>query len=321
MNEIGQSEKKATATLNAVNQLDSALMLLLRTSKTMNKANLLPQKENAVPYQKINPMKFKSLQFNAESLLEEMLDYQSKVLAKFNRHATHTQEARTIVSNMLYCSQLFEKNKTDEFKGRFHKKYELVEKELKNSRDEILHTYTPIIDFWYEKCRLNKLRVDKGPTESLKDVEGSIGQLKMAYCTKPHAYKILGKRESMDNEEAFDPEVYEDSKLIEEGLRDIAEFTRRFKKNTVDGLVFENTENYIASRKKSSKKEVDRRATKGRKLKYEVHEKIINFMVPMENELLLPNRDVVMNQVFGNKNKENVIEKEKVKEDLDISLF
>ena len=31
------------------------------------------------------------------------------------------------------------------------------------------------------------------------------------------------------------------------------------------------------------KKEIDRKATKGRKIKYIVHEKLLNFMVPIEN--------------------------------------
>lgn len=321
MNDTEESQIKATSTLNGVNQLDSNLLNLIGLTKAINKANLLPQKETALSFQKINPNKFKSLQFNTESLLEELLDYQTKLSAKFNRSCPQTTECLNIMSNMIYCGQLFEKNKTEDVKSKFQKNYSIIERGLVNSRKEILTTYTPIIDFWYEKCRLNKMKVDKGPTEALKDIEASIDQLKKVYCTKPHNYKILGKRDSMESDHLFDPEVIEDNQLLEDGIRDLAEFTRRFKKNGVDGLVFENTEKYLASRRKKEKKVVDRRATKNRKLKYEVHEKIVNFMVPQDNELLLYNRDLIINQIFGQKKKETIIDKEKVNQDLDISLF
>lgn len=312
---------KATATLNCVDQLDATLLTLLRATKAINKTNIAPQKETALALQKTQTQKFKSLQFNVESLMEDILGYQTKLLARFKRPSVHAEESLKISSNLIYCSQVFERKKTDEFKLQYHKNYTLLETELSNAKNEFIATYAPIIDFWYQKCRLNKLSIDKGPTESLKSIESSLDQLKLAYCTKPHTYKILGKRESMEASSLFDPEVYEDKNLLEDGIRDLVEFTRRFKKNAVDGLVFENTEKYLAGRRKKERKEVDRRATKGRKIKYEVHEKIVNFMVPVENENLLYNRDVVIGQMFGGKKKGIVVDKGDVRQDLDISLF
>ena len=50
---------------------------------------------------------------------------------------------------------------------------------------------------------------------------------------------------------------------------------------------------------------MDRRATKNRKLKYLTFEKIVNFMVPLTNELELPNINLVKKALFNVKTKDN----------------
>lgn len=47
------------------------------------------------------------------------------------------------------------------------------------------------------------------------------------------------------------------------------------------------------------KKEVDRKATKGRKIRYVVHEKMQNFMNAGENLSLLEGRDQIVHNLFG----------------------
>ena len=47
------------------------------------------------------------------------------------------------------------------------------------------------------------------------------------------------------------------------------------------------------------KNEIDRKATKGRKIKYIVHEKLLNFMQPNENLQALEAKDSVLSNMFG----------------------
>lgn len=47
------------------------------------------------------------------------------------------------------------------------------------------------------------------------------------------------------------------------------------------------------------KKEVDRRASKNRKIKYVVHDKILNFMPPRENLALVEGRNAIVANLFG----------------------
>jgi hypothetical protein len=51
--------------------------------------------------------------------------------------------------------------------------------------------------------------------------------------------------------------------------------------------------------KEQAKKEVDRRASKNRKIKYVVHDKILNFMPSRENLHLVEGRQAIVSNLFG----------------------
>ena len=46
-------------------------------------------------------------------------------------------------------------------------------------------------------------------------------------------------------------------------------------------------------------KEVDRRASKNRKIRYVVHDKILNFLTPVDNLGMLEGRDAIVTNLFG----------------------
>jgi len=47
------------------------------------------------------------------------------------------------------------------------------------------------------------------------------------------------------------------------------------------------------------KKEVDRKASKNRKIRYVIHDKIVNFLVPLENLTLFEGREAIVSNLFG----------------------
>lgn len=47
------------------------------------------------------------------------------------------------------------------------------------------------------------------------------------------------------------------------------------------------------------KKEVDRRASKNRKIRYVVHEKLVSFMTPADNLSLQEGRESILRSLFG----------------------
>lgn len=65
------------------------------------------------------------------------------------------------------------------------------------------------------------------------------------------------------------------------------------------------------------KKEVDRRASKNRKIRYVVHDKIINFLTPLENLTIFEGRDAIVNNLFGvGTNKPTLDKRQKVAGDV-----
>ena len=50
---------------------------------------------------------------------------------------------------------------------------------------------------------------------------------------------------------------------------------------------------------KEKKKEIDRKASKNRKIRYIVHEKIVNFMTPIDNLSLTEGKESILSTLFG----------------------
>ena len=48
-----------------------------------------------------------------------------------------------------------------------------------------------------------------------------------------------------------------------------------------------------------SSKEVDRKASKNRKIRYVVHDKILNFLTPLDNLAILEGREAIVTNLFG----------------------
>ena len=58
---------------------------------------------------------------------------------------------------------------------------------------------------------------------------------------------------------------------------------------------------YILNRNTKLKKNVDTKATKNRKIRYDKHEEIINFMIPETNNKEISGRNIMINSLFGTK--------------------
>ena len=54
-----------------------------------------------------------------------------------------------------------------------------------------------------------------------------------------------------------------------------------------------------AAGQQKSLREVDCRASKNRKVKFVVHDKIVNFLTPLDNLAILEGRDAIVKNLFG----------------------
>ncbi|KDR67972.1 hypothetical protein GALMADRAFT_129808 [Galerina marginata CBS 339.88] len=106
--------------------------------------------------------------------------------------------------------------------------------------------------------------------ENLADHDKLLARTRVARVKTPR----IGTPQEQNAQDADtpDPEIFDDTDFYQKLLRDIIDARGNGGKNE-DWMVLQ--------KQKKAKKKVDTKASKGRKLRYEVHEKLQNFMVPV----------------------------------------
>lgn len=95
---------------------------------------------------------------------------------------------------------------------------------------------------------------------------------------------------------------YQDEEFYNNLLKDIISATDESSAENANSNEsrFDYTYNYLLNRaQKTKKKMVDTKASKNRKLRFDKHEKLINFMVPVENLNVHVGRDAFIKSIFG----------------------
>lgn len=95
-----------------------------------------------------------------------------------------------------------------------------------------------------------------------------------------------------------DDETYNDQDLTNEYMRTMMTLSDSGV-NVEDGLYFDSTRNFLKTREtKIKNKNVDTKASKGRKVRYDVMEKLVGFVAPRDSNEL-PSRDEIVINLFG----------------------
>lgn len=159
---------------------------------------------------------------------------------------------------------------------------------------------------WHERTKTAK--DSKNPTANLNiitKIENSLlSKSEMIRKSQLYRgdYEIYGveKPEEADDEpqnEMQIPEIFDDSEFYHQLLRELIEY-----KSNTDENQSEITKKFIELQKVRSKmkKKVDTRASKGRKIRYVVHNKLVNFMPPKDvSEMTDEAKNELYNSLFG----------------------
>lgn len=112
-------------------------------------------------------------------------------------------------------------------------------------------------------------------------------------------YEIYGidKPQTENQDETVVPEIFDDSEFYHELLRELIEY----KTNTSENPTEINKKFAELQKMRSKmKKKVDTRASKGRKIRYVVHNKLVNFMAPRNSsEWTEESKTELFNSLFG----------------------
>lgn len=139
---------------------------------------------------------------------------------------------------------------------------------------------------WNEKTKLASGNVTQKSfssfdTSTLKQIEQILcdkSRLLSRTRTKRTAYKILGKKETDLDLDLEDPEIFDDDDFYHQMLRELID--RKTGDVTDPTQLGKHWLRLQKLRAKAKKANVDTRASKGRKTRYDIHAKLVNFMAP-----------------------------------------
>lgn len=272
-----KQKSKASAVKNQISIFDSFLETRIKMQQLLVNINRLPQKETYQAVKNSDSALMKKLFSESFSDLRKL----SKILLEIDSYIHHDHEED----------------------GNKRKAFNFDDESLSKRFCSMKDNYPEIIDKWYEQTKfvranVNMKKFDSFETCPSKMIEQTLtnkDRLIRRTHQKRSEYKIIGASQQVDD---YDEEVYDDDDFYHQLLRQIIENKTGESENSLS-LYKKYSE--IQRMRSKMKKKVDTRASKGRKIRYDVHEKLVNFMAPINRNTMLDDaKDVLFKSLFGN---------------------
>ncbi|KAH8263033.1 hypothetical protein KR044_003549, partial [Drosophila immigrans] len=266
--------QKGVCVQNQLRIWERLLELRINTQKITSKANLLPPAET-LQVAKENNEELQTVLVEAAGrstkLLEQLLALQSALLQQNSemRQTLKRPQQQTGLENGEPASKRISKQLQSQFQ------------EMRNHRNEVLLK-------WDDRTKLLtpgagvKRKSLQEDYDILKKIDSSLAN-RQALVEKSQTLKSKQQQQTEGAEaEQSDrnPNIYDDSDFYHQQLRELIEYKASTTSNMSD-----ITKQFVELQKlrQKMKKKVDTRASKGRKLRYGVHNKLINFMAPNDS--------------------------------------
>ena len=305
--------------------------------------NSLPSYQNFFDYLNISPKEtkdlYQKLKQNINSIFFDSIIFHKEFLKKQNYPSSDqfnpVLELEKLIKNNQSINETFNEN-------------------LEKIHNNLFKIDQKIMNIWYRKTVINQFQTNNKIIKKLSNndnfcehVLSSVENNMNTLLKKTQKYnnandnniQLLGRKRLSAEEYEYDKEIFNDNDfynfLLKEFLlnneKEIDENNYEEKRDE-NGIVegrYDLTMKYLLNRNTKIKKNIDTKATKNKKIKYDKHEEIINFMVPENNEQEIKGRNIIINSLFGTKklninldNKEKEEKKEaRILEENDIDLI
>lgn len=144
-----------------------------------------------------------------------------------------------------------------------------------------------VISKWNDKTRVTTGKMNKtGNETTLKQIEFALNDKEKSRKRtqlKRSEYDIVGKSSVIENDDGrrvqeYDTEIYDDDDFYHQLLRDLIEYK---SSDITDPIQLSKQWIQLQSIRSKMKRKMDTRATKGRRVRYNVHNKLVNYMAPI----------------------------------------
>ena len=191
---------------------------------------------------------------------------------------------------------------------------------IDSNYEKLIPTWEDLVQKWYSRAQVNSSLLNK--KLSKKNVPLSTLQqpiLTQVYKTlenkqlietrshqKREVFRVLGK--PLDTiDEKLDFQIYDDRDFYQGLIKDM--LSTNVESSDLQEVLAEGenaislTQEYLRKREKMKKfiekKKKSNKISKDKKLKYIIHDKLVNFMVPQNGELLAKGREDIIKILFG----------------------
>ncbi|XP_047502828.1 protein AATF-like [Penaeus chinensis] len=302
-----QSEevRKGRAVKSQLEIYDSLFESRITMQKMVSQTNQLPQCNTFKLFVRENDPNYTKNLSTAKSatkvLLNTLLDIQELILKK-NPETQHiitgkqkkdmgTESDEEITSSE--DEKMEEEEQKESSKGTKRKlKMEEYDELLSKRHAAYIPFRDETINRWYEKTKLLSSRnaqnsfssFEVSALQQMKNILGNKQQLiqrtQLTGATRGTAYHILGHKDSTNTEvgkEEYDPEIFDDSDFYTRSLEEVLKAKVALSEDMTD---VSRKWIEIQNLRKKAKKKVDTKASKGRKIRFDVMSKLQQYLAP-----------------------------------------
>ncbi|XP_050295163.1 protein AATF-like [Anthonomus grandis grandis] len=311
-----QQVKKGLCVRNQMNIWENLLEMRIQLQKSLVAANKMPQTDDFKGMQKSDEAeqfreKVQETQENLGKVVDKLIQLQQMVVKKFpesknvlknnggNQKEKVNQDSDEEIPSDTEDEQ-DESNDESEEESKLQKgkkrRLNDYEKDISELHEKYRKYRNDTIEKWNTKTRLSVTK-NAGPTHSvISQIEHILSdkeKLRKRTQLKRTEYRILGKPEAEANVlesnedngdvkpvEEYNSEIFDDSDFYHQLLRELIEVKSA---DVTDPVQLSKQWIQLQNLRSKMKRKIDTRTTKGRKIRYAVHTKLVNFMAPCDN--------------------------------------
>ncbi|XP_013414471.1 protein AATF [Lingula anatina] len=334
--DVAEEKEKGLATRAQLTMWDSLLEGRIKLQKALILANQLPQPNTWPAFSKEeNYLEATTEVESVLSQLENALAELQTLLLQQNPEVKHLvdngqqklpnsaqdSEDEEITSESEFEDDEKNAKKTSKSPDLSHKRKITVDEfpEFLAKRHKAFHLYrNNTIQKWNDKTKLAAGKVssksfsafDQSTLKQIEQVLSDRERLLRRTQLKRSSYRVLGKeKEDEDRTEAheqlpnrdhlkdYDEEIFDDDDFYHQLLRELIE---RKTSDLTDPVAITRQWLEIQKLRSKSKKKVDTKASKGRKIRYNILNKLVNFMAPQDTTTWTDeSKDDLYSSLFG----------------------
>ncbi|XP_057255491.1 protein AATF [Pezoporus wallicus] len=312
--------EKGKAVKNQLALWDQLLEGRIKMQKALVTVNRLPQPDTYPTFRKEGGQEFDNAVENCckalEALMKVLVELQDELLYQYpgTRHLVDGKQSKTESDDEIPSSSDEEQVDKAQEKRRSLPKRKLKLEEYPEfiaKRYADFRTYrNSVLQKWHEKTKLASGKVGKGFGAFERSILTQIDHIMMdkerllrRTQTKRSVYTVLGKQEREthpipeslpENSEVLpesesnrhlkdiDEEIFDDDDFYHQLLREFIE-RKTTSLDPNDQVAMGRQWLAIQKLRSKIKKKVDRKASKGRRIRYHVHSKLVSFMAPIDH--------------------------------------